>query len=134
VLSIPDPAARATAIQQHLESYDPVTLANMEANYPSLVRDLPKALAAPADNPFRGNGFSGTGSNFAPEATFGGGSAKLPDGAELWRTLPDGTREFVAVYQRESPAVGGSWVLPDGMDPYAPLSAPSVAAATPVAP
>jgi hypothetical protein len=134
VLSIPDPAARATAIQQHLESYDPVTLANMEANYPSLVRDLPKALAAPADNPFRGNGFSGTGSDFAPEATFGGGSAKLPDGAELWRTLPDGTREFVAVYQRESPAVGGSWVLPDGMDPYAPLSAPSVAGATPVAP
>jgi hypothetical protein len=134
VLSIQDPAARATGIQQHLKSYDPVTLAQMEADYPSLVRDLPKALAAPADNPFRGNGFSGTGSNFAPEATFGGGSAKLPDGAELWRTLPDGTREFVAVYQREAPNVGGSWVLPDGMDPYAPLSAPSVAGATPGAP
>lgn len=51
-------------------------------------------------NAFRGNGFSGTGSAYLPERSFGAERVGIPDGAELWQIRPDGTEVLVAVYRR----------------------------------
>jgi hypothetical protein len=134
VLNITDPVARADAIQSHWDGLSIDDKKIMENQYPSIGRDLPKALALNTENPFRGNGFSGFGSGYAPEATLGGSKVTLPDGAELWRTLPDGTREFVAVLQRPDPAAPGSWVLLDVNDPTVALNGPAVSPTTSAAP
>jgi len=50
-------------------------------------------------NPFRGNGFGGTGQDYLPELTYGRNTVKVPEGAELWRFGPDGTQDLAAVYR-----------------------------------
>lgn len=49
-------------------------------------------------NPFRGNGFGGTGSEYLPEYTYGRPSVRIPAGAELWRVTPDGSNALTAVF------------------------------------
>lgn len=58
-------------------------------------------------NPYRGNGFSGSGGNLIkPEFQYFD-YTNIPDGSELWRVGPDGAREIVAGYSRELQ----QWVL-----------------------
>ena len=53
---------------------------------------------SPGD-PFRGNGFGGTGADFAPELTYGTRRIDIPQGAEMWRIRPDGGQELAAVFR-----------------------------------
>ena len=48
-------------------------------------------------NPFRGNGFAGSGGNYSPELEYVA-RVDIPDGAEMWRIRPDGSEELVARY------------------------------------
>jgi len=47
------------------------------------------------EDPYRGNGWSGDGSDYTPEWAYAD-RHDLPDGAEMWVTRPDGTEELVA--------------------------------------
>lgn len=55
-----------------------------------------------ADNPYRGSGFGGSGSSYAPELSYGQGKANIPEGAEMWRVRPDGTQELAAVFRDDA--------------------------------
>jgi hypothetical protein len=107
VWSLP-PADRADAVKAFWDGLSDDAKNDFEARYPSIGWDLGNALDP--SNPFRGNGFSGVGRDYLPEASYGRARWELPDGAELWRTLPDGGREFVGVFQRPDPAKPGTWV------------------------
>jgi hypothetical protein len=85
--AIADDAERAAKIQEWIEEVDAI-----EAKHGS-----PRALDP--INPFRGNGFGGTGSDYAPEFSYAGASVQVSDGAELWRIRPDGSQEVAAVYR-----------------------------------
>jgi len=120
VLDLSDPVAKKQAIQAQWDNYSPDQKADFERKYPSLGHDLANALDP--KNPFRGSGFSGTGANFSPEGTFGQDAIDLPTGAELWRTRPDGQREFLAVYSTPHSGGPASWVLADSAAPRELLS------------
>lgn len=85
----------------------PETLADLEAAVAlreAEVETLKDALAK--NNPFRGNGFAGHAHAYGPEYTLQG-LKRVPEGAEMWQTLPDGTRRFIGVYD------GNKWQLAD---------------------
>ncbi|TFC24429.1 hypothetical protein E3O25_14680 [Cryobacterium sp. TMT1-3] len=130
IFSISDAILRADAVQAFWDNLFPAEKSALEVRHPSLVRELAQALDP--KNPFRGSGFSGTGSGFVPEATFGRNRIALPDGSELWRTLPDGTRELVGVFDRSNPSIAGSWVLVDSLNPRSFLDATPSGFAAPV--
>ncbi|TFD86083.1 hypothetical protein [Cryobacterium serini] len=113
IVNITDTTARTTAIKVFWDGLPGPQKDIFEARYPSIGFDLPKALSLDTENPFRGSGFSGTGSGFVPEGTFGQTRIDIPNGAELWRTLPDGTREIVGVFGRSDPSAPGTWLLVD---------------------
>jgi len=108
-------AERADAIRDYWDGLSPDQRDRFEQAYPSLGYELPKALDP--TNPFRGNGFSGVGRDFLPEASYGPSRVALSDGAELWRTLPDGRREFVGVFRRPAPGLPGTWVTSAAVRP-----------------
>lgn len=118
IYRITDPAARDAAIK-----------AWIDANDPSTSFDASRALDR--DNPFRGNGFSGEGSSYSPELSYGPTKVEVPEGAELWRIRPDGTQEIAAVFRDdtwhpivEQPGPGpGSPAGPAG--PTHPVTGPS---------
>ena len=116
IWSLPS-AERPAAIQKFWDGLTPDERDAFEAQYPSLGYELPKALDP--TNPFRGNGFSGVGRDYLPEASYGRRRVPLTDGAELWRTLPDGRREFVALYRRPDPGMPGTWVTAASTHPVA---------------
>jgi hypothetical protein len=120
ILNLTDPAAKAQAIQERWDSIPGPEQRLIERKYPSLGHDLPNALDS--KNPFRGTGFSGSGANFSPEGTFGGTKVPVPIGAELWQTLPNGQREFLAVYQQLQAGGPKSWVLADSGASQGPMS------------
>lgn len=115
ILDLSDPVAKAQAIQAQWDRYSGDQKIAFERKYPSLGHDLKNALDP--KNPFRGSGFSGTGANFSPEGTFGQNTIDLPAGAELWRTRPDGQREFLGVYSQPRAGAPASWVLADSASP-----------------
>lgn len=53
--------------------------------------------ATDLSNPHRGNGFSGTGPDMVPEASYGPQTFAVPPGAELWMTTTDGSQRLIAI-------------------------------------
>ncbi|MEE6286667.1 hypothetical protein V2J52_03240 [Georgenia sp. MJ173] len=86
IYDIADPAARRVAMQDWVKT-----------NYPDAAYAAGRAFD-PA-NPFRGNGFGGSGAHYAPEFTYGPSRVAVPEGAELLRLAPDGTQEVAAVFR-----------------------------------
>ncbi|MET0854950.1 MAG: glycohydrolase toxin TNT-related protein [Microterricola sp.] len=119
IFEITDPAARSTAITQFWDGLSAGDKAQHASVYGPIDFELPNALDP--NNPFRGSGFSGNGADYLPESTLGRTTALLPDNTELWRTLPDGTREFVAVLERPDSGAPATWRLGDAPDPLSYL-------------
>ncbi|MCL2455347.1 MAG: hypothetical protein FWD18_08655 [Micrococcales bacterium] len=62
-------------------------------------RDLAKNAEEALDpaNPFKGNGFAGSGEGYIPEMSYTT-RIEIPEGAEMWRIDPDGTQQLAAVF------------------------------------
>lgn len=97
IYAIADDGARRVAIRQWIDGHHP------EAEFNgSLALDLGpdgRPTGNTPRNPFRGNGFGGTGADFAPELTYGTRRIDIPQGAEMWRIRPDGGQELAAVFR-----------------------------------
>jgi hypothetical protein len=86
IYAISNDAARRAAMIDWVKIHDPSS-------------DYYAGKAFDPTNPFRGNGWGGTGDAFSPELTYGTTKVSIPTGAELWRILPDGSQEVAAVYR-----------------------------------
>jgi hypothetical protein len=131
-MNMTDPVAKAQAIKDQWAGYEGAERKAMLALYGDIGYDLGNALDP--KNPFRGSGLSGTQNGFSPEGTLGRDGVPVPNGAELWRTLPNGEREFMAVYEKPNPKAPGTWLLTDAavqpglMDGIAPRPTAGVGA------
>ena len=97
IYAIADDGARRVAIKQWIDGHHPdAAFAGSRAL--DLGPEGRPATVGPR-NPFRGNGFGGTGADFAPELTYGIKPIKIPEGAEMWRIRPDGGQEIAAVFR-----------------------------------
>ncbi|MDC7121894.1 hypothetical protein OMK64_10140 [Cellulomonas fimi] len=63
---------------------------------PDVLTDMDRAVSW--ENPYRGNGWSGDGSEYTPEWKYEQ-RPQLKDGTEMWVTRPDGTEQIVAIYR-----------------------------------
>jgi hypothetical protein len=87
IYDLPDDAGRRVAIQAWIDENAPAS-------------SVPARDALDPANPFRGNGFGGTGSTYAPELAYEyPKTVRVPDGAEMWRIRPDGSGELAAVFR-----------------------------------
>jgi hypothetical protein len=100
ITSNPDPGARAKAWNELAAGPYEHALAtgagSAELKALESARDA-MAKAVDGNNLFRGDGFAGTGPDYAPEYEYTK-MHDVPMGAELWQTLPDGTQRVVGVF------------------------------------
>lgn len=96
IYEIADDGARRVAIKQWIDEH--ASDASFAASRALDIDGSGAPNLGPDRNPFRGNGFGGTGADYAPELTYGRNSITVPQGAELWRLRPDGTQELAAVF------------------------------------
>ena len=120
ILDMPAGPERTAAMQQWIGD-----------NAPELARQAEWALDP--DNAFRGNGFGGSGSGWAPEVRYPS-NLDVPQGAEMWRITPDGSQQLAAVFRDgkwhpivEQPLGGPDWTPsrgggsgPGPVDPVVP--------------
>ena len=129
ILDLPAGPERSAAMQQWIGD-----------NAPDLVTEAERALDP--DNAFRGNGFGGSGPDWAPEAAYPS-RVEVPQGAEMWRITPDGSQQLAAVFRDgkwhpivEQPLGGPDWTPPrgsgDGPGPIDPGGRPGGGDAGPV--
>ena len=95
IYEIPDVAARRAAIADWIDTN--WHTASDEASWAFEIDD------AGGRNPFRGNGFGGTGGGYLPELRYPE-RVQIPQGGELWRVGSDGKPELTAVFR------GRQWV------------------------